>query len=90
MKVIFRPLNIPAANRYTKVAPTVSAVALILHFYNFLKKVLSRCVKGMPDDDSVSNVLTNDNAVVGIPDDAMVHMRKVNEAQRLKMSRLVP
>ena len=89
MQVVFPRLELPAANRYTKIFPVVSSITLMLHFYKVMEKVLKLKLKGLGEISDDDPVLQAPNALVGAPDDAMLHQRKVQEKQRAKLALLV-
>ena len=89
MKIIFPRLGEIAANRYTKIIPSVSVVTLMVHFYSLLKKSLSILLKGFKNDADDDYILLDSNALVGAPEDIIVHQRKLAAKQQEKISRLI-
>ena len=89
MKVIFPRLGEPAANRYTKIFPVVIRITLILNFYRVLRLALKTLVKGLTVESEDEAVLHDEAAVVGAPQEPMVHQRKLQAKQQTKLMQLV-
>ena len=73
----------PAANKYTKVFPTVARICLQLQFYNVFKKAIRICVgKKQRGEESSDEELRDPNALVGAPVNTMAHHRKLQAKQK--------
>ena len=89
MKVIIPRMTTPAANRYTKIFPVCLQVCLMFHFYAVMPKAVRWLTEGAAgDSDEEDSVLRHPDAVVGAPEDAILHMRKLQAKQRTKLRQL--